>query len=167
MMKPSCLVAIAALLAAPLLTSSSARADIPPPDACDTPGSSCNNAGPAYDEPGTCTQQKCQRTLPGEDGGVVTMEYDCNLCISSGGSSTSTSGGSSTSASGGSSTSASGGDSTSVSGGDSTSASSAGADKASSDDGGCAMSGAASGGAMAGLMLLCGAAALVTARRRR
>ncbi|WP_437868358.1 hypothetical protein [Sorangium sp. So ce363] len=151
MMKPSCLVAIAALLAAPLLTSSSARADVPPPESCDTPGSSCNNAGPAYNEPGTCTQQKCQRTLPGEDGGFTTMEYDCNLCI----------------ASGGSSTSASGGSATSASGGDSTSAGSAGADKASSDDGGCAMSGAASDGAMAGLMLLCGAAALVTARRRR
>ncbi|WP_437298246.1 hypothetical protein [Sorangium sp. So ce426] len=142
MMKPSCLVAIAALLAAPLVTSS-ARADIPPPDACDTPGSSCNNAGPEGNGPGTCTKQKCQRTLPGEDGGFTTMEYDCNLCISSGGSSTSTSGAGSASAG------------------------SAGADKASSDDGGCAMSGAASGGAMAGLMLLCGAAALVTARRRR
>lgn len=150
MMKPSCLVAIAALLAAPLLTSS-ARADIPPPAACDTPGSSCNNAGPEANEPGTCTKQKCQRTLPGEDGGFTTVEYDCNLCISSGGSSTSTTGGSSTS----------------TTGADATSAGSAGSDKASSDDGGCAMSDAASGGAMAGLMLLCGAAALVTARRRR
>lgn len=141
-MKLSYLTTVATLLAAPLLAAP-AHADLPPPDGCDTPGSSCNNAGPDYNEPGTCTKQKCQRSRPSEDGGITTIEYDCNVCARSDRSATS-----------------------STSGG-ATPDGSTGTGAASSDDGGCAMGGAASGGAMAGLMLLCGAAALVAARRRR
>ncbi|XXT21254.1 hypothetical protein WME94_06780 [Sorangium sp. So ce429] len=154
MMKLSCLVGIAALLAAPLLAAP-ARADIAPPDTCDTPGSSCSNAGPAADEPGTCTTQKCQRAVPDPDGGVTTVEYDCNRCTAAGGGSTSTGSAGTGSAGTGSAGTGSAG------------TGSAGTDTAASDDAGCATSSTAPGGAMAGLMLLSGAAALVAARRRR
>ncbi|XYH99607.1 hypothetical protein ACMHYB_07550 [Sorangium sp. So ce1128] len=150
MMKLSCLVGIAALLAAPLLAAP-AHADIAPPDTCDTPGSSCSNAGPAANEPGTCTTQKCQRAVPDPDGGVTTVEYDCNRCTAAGGGSTSAGSAATGSAATGSAATGS----------------AATGSAASSDDAGCATSGAASGGAMAGLMLLSGAAALVAARRRR
>ncbi|WP_437653045.1 hypothetical protein [Sorangium sp. So ce1182] len=169
MMKLSCLVGLAALLAAPLLAAP-AHADIAPPDTCDTPGSSCSNAGPAADEPGTCTTQKCQRAVPDPDGGVTTVEYDCNRCTAAGGASTSTgTAGTGTAGTGtaGTGTAGTGTAGTGTAGTGTAGTGSAGTDTASSDDAGCATNSAASGGAMAGLMLLCGVAALAAARRRR
>lgn len=58
-----------------LTYSSVARADVPPPNACDSEGSSCQTAGSDYDQPGTCSKKTCSRATP--DG---TMEYECLLC---------------------------------------------------------------------------------------
>jgi MYXO-CTERM domain-containing protein len=58
--------------------AATARADIPPPDSCDTAGERCDNAGDTYDQPGTCTMDTCFRGPPGER-----MEYECLLCKAS------------------------------------------------------------------------------------
>ena len=57
------------------LHSGSARADIPPPDACKAAGEACNNAGNGGDQPGVCTTVKCTRALPSGP-----TEYPCNRC---------------------------------------------------------------------------------------
>jgi len=57
-----------------------ARADVPPPDLCTSPGQPCQNAGTQYNQSGTCTATTCTKTLPNGDGGTTTMTYDCNLC---------------------------------------------------------------------------------------
>jgi len=62
-----------------------ARADIPPPDACTSPGQPCQVAGPQYDQPGTCQPSTCTKAPPDGDGGVTIMMYPCNLCISGAG----------------------------------------------------------------------------------
>jgi len=54
---------------------SAAYADIPPPDACSTVNSACDNAGERHDEPGTCKSTTCSRMTP---SGV--MEYECLRC---------------------------------------------------------------------------------------
>jgi MYXO-CTERM domain-containing protein len=58
-----------------------ARADVPPPNACTAPGQPCDNAfsGPTPTA-GICTPSTCTRTVPGPDGGLMSMSYDCNLC---------------------------------------------------------------------------------------
>ena len=60
--------------------ASRARADVPPPDLCTSPGQSCQNAGPQYNQAGTCVATTCTKTIPDGDGGTTTMTYDCNLC---------------------------------------------------------------------------------------
>jgi hypothetical protein len=64
------------------LTPGRALADIAPPDACHTAGSACDNAGPAYNEPGTCAPAKCAHAS--EDGGTTLT--DCFQCMPSTGS---------------------------------------------------------------------------------
>ena len=84
-----------------------ALADVPPADACTptaTAGTACENAGTNADQPGTCQTGTCPHTGPGPDGGLVTTDNPCMLCMesaSSGGGSTASSG--STSSGGGSS----------------------------------------------------------------
>ncbi|MCE7894432.1 MAG: hypothetical protein DYH12_32820, partial [Sorangiineae bacterium PRO1] len=73
------LISAAFLFGALALSATSASADVPPPDQCNTAGDACNTAPPDYKSPGTCTAKKCQKALP--DGSV---EYDCNLCVPSG-----------------------------------------------------------------------------------
>jgi len=57
-----------------------ARADVPPPDLCTSPGQPCQNAGAQYNQAGTCMATTCTKTVPDGDGGTTTMTYDCNLC---------------------------------------------------------------------------------------
>lgn len=56
---------------------SPARADVPPPDECGTEGARCDNAGNAYDQPGTCKRSTCSRVTP--DG--TQTSYDCLRCF--------------------------------------------------------------------------------------
>jgi hypothetical protein len=57
-----------------------ALADIAPPDSCTAPGQPCNNAGASSNQPGVCTMTTCSRSMPGPDGGLVAMPYDCDRC---------------------------------------------------------------------------------------
>ena len=52
-----------------------AYADIPPPDTCDEAGEACTNAGPGFDQSGTCFQRTCSKGPPGQ-----TVSYDCLRC---------------------------------------------------------------------------------------
>lgn len=73
--------------------STSARADVPPQDSCQTAGSSCTTAPPDYKSPGICTATKCTKQI-GPDGSPY--EYDCNLCKPDDGGSAGSGGGSAT-----------------------------------------------------------------------
>jgi len=64
------------MCAAGLLTASAARADIPPPDVCQSENTVCHNAGESYDKDGVCTAATCSK---GSMSGQVTM-YDCFKC---------------------------------------------------------------------------------------
>jgi hypothetical protein len=64
------------LCAAGLLTAAAARADIPPPDVCQSEHAVCHNAGETYDKDGVCTAATCSR---GSATGAVTT-YDCFKC---------------------------------------------------------------------------------------
>lgn len=57
-------------------TATPARADIPPPDACQDQGADCDNAGPSADESGTCQKETCTRGGP--DGPIT---YECLRCV--------------------------------------------------------------------------------------
>lgn len=134
---------LALALLAPLAVTTSARADVPPPD---TEGCTMKSAGdPCKADDGsdhTCLQQKCSKTLPDGDGGTTTTEYDCLLCNGP-------AGGSGSSGSSGSS-GAGAGDSNSSGG-------------SNEDDGGCAFSNHPATG-VAGAWAL-GAAVLLLGRR--
>ena len=71
-----------ALLAASIASlafSSSALADVPPPNECGSMmdnGQPCTKAGPNYNEDGICLQTNCVATRPGFDGGS-----QCLLCL--------------------------------------------------------------------------------------
>ena len=71
---------VAVSLASLTLGVSRARADVPPPDLCTSPGQPCQNAGAQHNQAGTCMATTCTKTLPNGDGGTTTMTYDCNLC---------------------------------------------------------------------------------------
>jgi hypothetical protein len=71
---------VAVSLAMLTIGANRARADVPPPDLCTSPGQPCQNAGPQYNQAGTCMATTCTKTLPNGDGGTTTMTYDCNLC---------------------------------------------------------------------------------------
>lgn len=139
--------------------TTTAFADVAPPNVCDTVGEACNTAGPSFDQPGTCQDTTCSRLNP-EDGGSI--DYDCMLCLEGGGSGgSSATGGSSTG--GGASTSGGTSAGTGASTGGSTTTTSSSSKK---DDSGCNLSAPASQGGLAGLMLLAGLGALVWGRRR-
>ena len=144
------LISVTTLAFALLVFSAPARADVPPPDACnpgDTPGKACNNAGPGYDQPGTCQAAKCLRASP--DGSI---EYDCVRCTPAAGGA----GGSGNAGTGSGGTSSGSGGSAGASGTKSSS---------SSDDSSCGCRTAQAGGAAAFLLALV-AGALLAARRR-
>jgi uncharacterized membrane protein YgcG len=154
------LITVLAFVAFSVL-SSSARADVAPPDACNLTdvGKACSNAGPSYDQPGICTATKCTKYNP-DDGGI--FEYDCALCKLEGdagmtGSSTSGASGS-TSGAGSASTGSGGG--SSATGGDSGSA------KDPTDESSCTLTAGHREGAAAALLLVIGLGALGWARRR-
>ena len=71
---------IAAAVGALALGAGRARADVPPPDLCTSPGQPCQNAGAQYNSPGTCVATTCTKQVPAPDGGMMPMTYDCNLC---------------------------------------------------------------------------------------
>jgi MYXO-CTERM domain-containing protein len=60
--------------------AAAARADLAPPDTCTAPGQPCQNAGPQYNQSGTCRAATCTKQVPAPDGGMMTMTYDCNRC---------------------------------------------------------------------------------------
>jgi hypothetical protein len=66
------------LCAAGLFATAAARADIPPPDVCQTEHAVCHNAGESYDKDGVCTVAICSK---GSASGQVTT-YDCFKCES-------------------------------------------------------------------------------------
>lgn len=74
------LSSLALIAVALTLGAAAARADVPPPDACTSPGQPCQNAGPQFDRTGTCVRTTCTRQVPAADGGTMPMSYDCNLC---------------------------------------------------------------------------------------
>ncbi|MFT5432618.1 MAG: hypothetical protein ACI9OJ_003320 [Myxococcota bacterium] len=70
------------ILAAAMLVSIQAGADIPPPSvsACSGKkgGDACENMGIK----GVCSVEQCSRHLPGPNGKIVKSTYDCTRCIS-------------------------------------------------------------------------------------
>jgi hypothetical protein len=152
---------LAATAAAILATSSAALADVAPPDGCPSGsiGQACNNAGPAYDQPGICAPGTCYRGTP--DGGSVS--YPCTLCEPTDSGAVTTDGGSSSdaSSSGGNSSSGGSGSSSGSSDGGSTGGTST------SSKSGCATSPLTRDGATGLAMLALGVGALAWSRRRR
>ncbi len=73
-------LSVAVWLATIAVGGNRARADVPPPDLCTSPGQPCQNAGAQHNQAGTCMTTTCMRTVPTGDGGTTTMTYDCNLC---------------------------------------------------------------------------------------
>src|SRR5262245_19364868 len=67
-----------AAIVATLIVAVPARADLAPPDHCTAPGQPCQNAGPQFNQAGTCTATTCTRQVPAPDGGMMPMSYDCN-----------------------------------------------------------------------------------------
>jgi len=134
-----------------------ARADIPPPDACTSPGQPCQVAGPNYDQAGVCRESTCTKGLPNGDGGITTMSYACNRCQLGAG------GGGGAGGAGGSS-----GVGGAAGAGAAAGASGAGTGGAPVDPGkkssGCAVAG---GGDRADVAALAGLALLLARRRRR
>ena len=74
------LLSFAVWLAIVAFGTNRARADVPPPDLCTSPGQPCQNAGAQNNQTGICMATTCMKTVPGADGGTTTMTYDCNLC---------------------------------------------------------------------------------------
>lgn len=92
------IVPFAAAATLTLSLAGSARADALPEDSCGATahaGDTCNNAGAAFDEPGTCTSETCSSSHPDGDGGFTTSNYDCLLCETGDGGSSTKDGGSS------------------------------------------------------------------------
>jgi hypothetical protein len=73
-------LSVAAWLATAAVGANRARADVPPPDLCTSPGQPCQNAGAQYNQAGTCVATTCTKTAPTGDGGTTTVSYDCDLC---------------------------------------------------------------------------------------
>jgi len=78
--RPFAFLLVALSLAAVTVGASRARADVPPPDLCTSPGQPCQSAGAQYNQAGTCTATTCTRTVPSGDGGTMPMTYNCNRC---------------------------------------------------------------------------------------
>jgi MYXO-CTERM domain-containing protein len=78
------LAAVGAVLVTLAAGATRARADVAPPDACTAPGQTCTNAGPRYDQAGTCVATTCTKQVPSPDGGSMSMTYDCNKCTAGG-----------------------------------------------------------------------------------
>jgi hypothetical protein len=76
--------AVAAVVATLAIGATRARADVAPPDTCTAPGQSCTNAGPQFNQAGTCVATTCTRQVPSPDGGTTSMTYDCNRCTAGG-----------------------------------------------------------------------------------
>jgi MYXO-CTERM domain-containing protein len=74
------LLSFAVWLAIVAIGMNRARADVPPPDLCTSPGQPCQNAGAQNNQTGICMATTCMKTVPSGDGGTTTMTYDCNLC---------------------------------------------------------------------------------------
>jgi len=122
--------------------SAAALADVPPEDACKptaSVGSTCNVAGPNFDQPGICASAMCQHVGEGADGGLTMTEEPCVLCV------------------GGSSSS----------GGGSTSGSTSSGISSASDASSCSVGVVGREGAITGTVMLVGLAALLADRRRR
>ena len=69
-----------------LLGGPAARADVAPPNACNTAGQACNTAptpNGAYTGEGTCVATMCAHTTPLADGGLSTTQVPCTLCEAS------------------------------------------------------------------------------------
>ena len=71
-------LSVAMWLALVTVGVSRARADVPPPGVCSSPGQPCQNAGTDFHQAGTCVAARCTHSTANVDGGIVM--YDCNLC---------------------------------------------------------------------------------------
>ena len=78
------LAAVAAVAATLAVGAGIARADVAPPDSCTTPGQPCTNAGPQFDQAGTCVTATCTKQVPAPTGGTMSMTYDCSHCAAGG-----------------------------------------------------------------------------------
>ena len=78
------LSALAVVVATFAVGATRARADIAPPDQCTAHGQPCTNAGPQFDQAGTCVAMTCTKQVPAPDGGTTTMTYECNRCTAGG-----------------------------------------------------------------------------------
>jgi MYXO-CTERM domain-containing protein len=126
-----------------------AHADIPPPDTCDEVGEACLNAGPAFDEPGTCFTRTCTKGPPGQQ-----VTYECLRCEVKGEGGSGGAGGDA--ATGGTAT-----------GGKANAGSPSTPPKSDGEsDDGCSVRGVGAERGFAGLMLLLGLALLGRGRRR-
>jgi len=52
-----------------------ARADIPPPDSCQSPGAACTNAGASFNQAGHCVADTCTKATP-----TGSVQYACMVC---------------------------------------------------------------------------------------
>lgn len=121
-------------------------ADIPPRDQCARLGAECTNAGPSFDQPGSCKSETCTKRTP--DGS--SMSYECLRCVASSGA--------------GGSASTTGGAAATTGGSAQAGSSGAGNDD---DEGGCRVSPATAQGGAAALMVALGLTAAFAVRRRR
>src|SRR4051794_27919761 len=78
------LAVFAAVAATLAIGAGIARADVAPPGSCTTPGQPCTNAGPQFDQAGTCVTATCTKQVPAPTGGTMSMTYDCNHCAAGG-----------------------------------------------------------------------------------
>ena len=157
------------LCAVSLFATSAARADIPPPDACNTQGAVCHNAGTSASEDGVCTAKTCSKGPPGQE-----YTYECLLCEP--GTPTGAAGESGSAGTAGQSVSH--GDAGALEGGAGTSGSESGAGGVGAtggrqngghgtDDGGCSVGILGTERGVATLMLGLGLVAIGVSRRRR
>ena len=146
------IVAIAIGFATLTIGALHARADLAPPDSCTSPGQPCQNAGPQFNQPGTCVSATCTKQVPAADGGTMSMTYDCSRCqLGTGGAGGGGAGGSGT---GGSGTGGSGAGGSGLGGPSKTGSS------------GCAVAPAGESGRTSGTAWLIATLMLVIARRR-
>ena len=156
----SSVAVVGAALLVTLVIGGVARADLAPPDTCSSPGQPCQNAGPAYNQAGSCVAATCTKQIRSSDGGLTPVSYSCNACQVSGAAGT---GGTSASGAGGTGVAGTGGMSVAGTGGAGTGGASS---RTSGGSSGCAVAGKTGGGDI-GLKLALGLVGLALVSRRR
>jgi MYXO-CTERM domain-containing protein len=83
--RPFAFLLIAVSLAIVTVGANRARADVPPPDLCTSPGQPCQNAGANANQAGTCMATTCTKTIPDGDGGTTGGGKSSGCSIAAGG----------------------------------------------------------------------------------